>query len=103
MSLPLDDKALTRGYALLDDLPLVNDRVLLLQRSLSRLLAEGALLNLRPRLTRDEILSVLKDMIALCRQVYGDAVFSGDNGHKVRVMLTGGGGDFGVAINVFDP
>lgn len=71
MSLPLDDKALTRGYALLDDLPLVHDRVLLLHRSLARLLSEGALLNLRPCLSEDELITVIKEMIAMSRQVYG--------------------------------
>ncbi|TNV77185.1 hypothetical protein FGO68_gene9884 [Halteria grandinella] len=99
MSITLDDKSITRGYSLTDDFHISHNRILQFSQKLTRLLKEGQLINLKPRLsTVDEITAVIREMLETSRQLYGPSVFANDD-HKLRLLLTGGGGDFSVALN----
>ena len=51
-----------------------------------------------PKLDQKEIIEVIKDMVDTVRQLYGNDVLV--KSHKLRILLTGGGGDFSVALNV---
>lgn len=51
-----------------------------------------------PKLDQNGIIEVIRDMVDTVRQLYGPDVLV--KSHKLRILLTGGGGDFSVALNV---
>lgn len=56
------------------------------------------MINLVPKLDQNGIIEVIRDMVSTVRQLYGPDVLI--KRHKLRILITGGGGDFSVALNV---
>ena len=72
MSVTLDDKAITRGYALRDEAIIQGKKIFQLKQKLERLLEESKLINLRPPLKSvADFNVVIRDMVTTCRDLYG--------------------------------
>jgi len=52
MQITLDDKAITRGYSLKEELVIERNQVFQINQKLTRLLNEGELINLKPKLSK---------------------------------------------------
>ena len=66
---------------------------------MQRLLSDGLLINLRPKQSEVEIIKIIRDMVATTRDLYGQDVFSVGT-HSLQILITGGGGDFSIFLNV---
>ncbi len=51
-----------------------------------------------PKMSMEEIIQVVRDMTQTVRQLYGQDTLV--QRHKLRIVITGGGGDYSVAMNV---
>jgi hypothetical protein len=70
MSVTLDDKAITRGYSLAQELHIAGNRILQASQKLTRLFEEGRQVNLHPRppvSTVAEVTAVIRQMVDTCR------------------------------------
>lgn len=102
MSITLDDKATVRAYCIKEDFIIRENKVYQVKQKLQRLLSEGRLINLVPKATDVEIIEIIKDMVETARQLHGADVFNRGE-HTLRILLTGGGGDFSPALIVKPP
>jgi hypothetical protein len=74
MQITLDDKAITRGYSLKDELIIERNQVFQVNQKLNRLLKEGDLINLKPGLTKEDIIDIIREMVQTTRTLYGQEV-----------------------------
>ncbi len=63
MQVTLDDKAITRGYSLKEEFVIERNQVFQINQKLTRLLKEGDLINLRPSLTKEDIIDLIREMV----------------------------------------
>ncbi len=69
-----------------------------MNQKLTRILEEGKKLNLGVNYTNEDLIDIIKKMIQTAKDIYGKGTLEGS--HKLMILLTGGGGDFNVILNV---